>query len=233
MPKNVVVITGTSRGIGRALAEHYLAKHWLVVGTSRAETTINHESYIHFRADLTLAKERSEFVANVLEQYGAPLLLINNAGVARMNHSLLATNNAIDSQIDLNLKATIDCSAQFGKRMIVNRKGVIINFTTVAVPLKLEGEAIYSASKAAVEQFTKVFSKEVGPFNVRVNCIGPCPVKTDLIAAVPESKLDDLIGKQSLKYYGTYDDIFNVVDWFASDESKMITGQTIYLGGIG
>ena len=106
----------------------------------------------------------------------------------------------------------------------------IINFSSVAVPLSLEGEAAYASSKAAVECLTKILSKELAP--ITVNAIAPCPVKTDLIANVPEDKLQKLIDKQAIRRYGTMEDISNVIDFFIKPESDFITGQIIYLGGI-
>ena len=103
--------------------------------------------------------------------------------------------------------------------------GRIINFSTVAVPLNLEGEAIYASSKAAVVSLTKILSKEFSSFGITVNAIGPTPVKTDLIKSVPEPKIRNLINMQSLKRFGEYKDISNVVDFFIAEESDFITGQ--------
>ena len=111
-------------------------------------------------------------------------------------------------------------------------KGRIINFSTVASPLNLEGEAIYASSKAAVQKFTQIAAKEFAPFNITVNCIGPTPIKTDLIKAVPKDKIDLLLNSQAIKRLGLKEDVLNVIDFFISNKSNFITGQTIYLGGI-
>ena len=113
-----------------------------------------------------------------------------------------------------------------------NKFGRIINFSTVAVPLNLEGEAIYASSKCAVEQFTKIFSKEVSSMGVTVNLIGPTPIQTDLIKAVPKVKIDDLLEQQAIKRLGEFEDVINVIDFYIKKESNFITGQTIYLGGV-
>ena len=106
------------------------------------------------------------------------------------------------------------------------------NRAPVASALRLEGEAVYAASKAAIENLTQTISKEVASFNITINEIGPTPVETDLIKAVPKNKMDDLINKQTIKRFGTFEDVKNVIDFFIDDKSDFITGQIIYLGGI-
>ena len=116
--------------------------------------------------------------------------------------------------------------------MQAKQKGCIVNFTTVAVPLKLEGEAIYAASKAAVENLTEVLAKEFGAFGIRVNAVGPTPVETDLIRSVPKEKIDQLLAQQSIKRLGTLEDVTKVVDFYIDETNDFITGQVLYLGGV-
>ena len=118
------------------------------------------------------------------------------------------------------------------KIMIKARKGTIINFTTVAVPLNLAGEAVYAASKASVETLTKISAKELGEFGIRVNAIGPTPIKTDLIKGIPKEKLEELINEQAIKRFGNIKDVINTIEYLIDPASEFITGQTIYLGGI-
>ena len=107
-----------------------------------------------------------------------------------------------------------------------------MNFSTVAVPLKLEGEAAYVASKAAVEGLTNVLAREFAEFGVTVNAVGPVPIATDLIRAVPDDKIGALVERQPIKRLGEMDDVVNVVDFFVSENSGFVTGQCIYLGGV-
>ena len=118
------------------------------------------------------------------------------------------------------------------KIMERQRWGRIVNFTTVAVPLKLEGEAIYVASKAAVLSLTQVLARELGASGVTVNAIGPTPIETDLIRSVPAEKIQSLIDRQAIRRLGEFRDVANVVDFFLRPESDFITGQVLYLGGI-
>jgi len=118
------------------------------------------------------------------------------------------------------------------KLMGRNKYGRIVNFATVATPLKLEGEAVYAASKAAVVSLTEVLAREVADLGITVNAVGPTPVPTDLVGAVPEAKMQALINRQSITRYGEMRDVLNVVDFFLRDESDFVTGQTLYLGGV-
>ena len=108
----------------------------------------------------------------------------------------------------------------------------IVNLTSVAVPLKLEGEAIYAASKAAVISLTEVLARELAPMRITVNAVGPGPVATDLIRGVPEQKIKEIVARQAVKRMAEPRDVANVVDFFLSGESEMITGQTVFLGGV-
>ena len=102
----------------------------------------------------------------------------------------------------------------------------------MATPLRLEGEAIYAASKAAVESLTQVLARELAPGKITVNAVGPTPVKTDLIRSVPQEKMDALIARQSIARFGEFEDIANVVDFFIDPRSDFVTGQVVYLGGV-
>ena len=116
--------------------------------------------------------------------------------------------------------------------MLPKKHGRIINFATVATPLRLEGEAAYAASKAAIENFTQVMAKEMGPFGITVNAVGPTPIQTDLIRGVSEEKIADLIGTQCIARLGELQDVSNVTDFLLQEESDFITGQVLYLGGV-
>jgi 3-oxoacyl-[acyl-carrier protein] reductase len=110
--------------------------------------------------------------------------------------------------------------------------GRIVNVSTVAVPLRLEGEAIYAASKAAVETMTRILARELAPLGITCNAVGPTPIETDLIRNVPREKIDRLIASQAIHRLGQPRDVANVVDFFLRPESDFVTGQVVYLGGV-
>jgi 3-oxoacyl-[acyl-carrier protein] reductase len=102
----------------------------------------------------------------------------------------------------------------------------------VATPLRLEGEAMYAASKAAIESMTEILARELGAFGITVNALGPTPVPTDLIKSVPKEKMAALLARQSINRFGTVEDVINVINFFLAEQSNFITGQTLYLGGV-
>ena len=226
-----ILITGTSKGIGRYLAEYYLEKGNNVIGCSRGHVDLKNE-YSHYSLNVSDEKKVKKMFNEIRKEHGGIDILINNAGIASMNHSLLTKIETVNNILSTNIVGTFLFCRESAKIMQKNNFGRIINFSTVAVPLHLEGEAIYASSKAAVINLTKVLSKEFSSFNITVNAIGPTPIKTDLIKAIPEEKLENLIKKQAIKRFGNFEDIVNVINFFIKEESDFITGQTLYLGGV-
>jgi 3-oxoacyl-[acyl-carrier protein] reductase len=227
-----IFITGTSRGIGNYLAQYYLSKGHKVFGCSRTIASIQNINYYHFLADITLEEDVLKIYNQLIVSGLGIDILINNAGIAAMNFSILTPISQVTKIFETNFLGTFIFSKVLFKLLKKSINPRIINFTTVAVPLNLEGESIYSSSKAAVEQLTKVMAKEFYPFGITVNAIGPSPIKTDLIKHVSEEKLLSLLDKMTIKSFGNFDDLSNVIDFFIQPKSKSITGQVIYLGGL-
>jgi 3-oxoacyl-[acyl-carrier protein] reductase len=228
----VLLITGTSRGIGRGLAEHYLQEGHVVCGCSRAPASVKHPRYAHFELDVSHEKSVVAMVRAAVRQHGRIDGLLNNAGIASMNHALLSTAATAHAIFATNFHGTFLFCREVAKTMVRHKAGRIVNFATVATPLRLEGESLYAASKAAVESFTQVLARELGPTGVTVNAVGPTPVPTDLIKSVPKAKMDALLARQAIRRFGAIEDITNVVDFFLSPHSGFITGQVVYLGGV-
>ena len=149
-----------------------------------------------------------------------------------MNHVLLTPLETVRKVFSTNFIGTFLLCREAAKLMKNNRYGRIVNFATVAVPLKLKGEAAYSSSKASVINLTQVLAKELAEYNITVNIVGPTPVKTDLIGSVPKEKINDLINSQAIQRFGEFRDIANVIDFYIKPESDFVTGQVIYLGGV-
>ena len=236
----VFIISGSSRGIGKALSEHYLKCGDIVVGCARSTSDIAHENYRHFILDINDEKAVVAMVRAAKKEFGKIDICLNNAGMASMNHILTTSYESAKRLVDVNFLGAFLLSREAAKAMISNKisnknsakSGVIINFSSVAVPLCLEGEAIYAASKAACESLTKTMAKELASYSIRVNAIALAPVQTDLIKAVPKDKIKALLEQQAIKRFGEFDDIINVIDFFISQKSDFITGQIITLGGV-
>jgi len=228
----VVLITGARKGIGRALVEHYVARGCRVVGCSRSPFEGEFPNYRHHCLDVIDEPKVKGMFSEIRKHEGRLDVLINNAGVASMNHSLLTPIAAVNSMMETNFTGTFLFCREAARLMQLNRYGRIVNFTTVAVPLKLEGEAVYAASKAAVISLTQILAREFADFGITVNAVGPTPIKTDLIRGVPLDKLDALIARQAVKRYGELRDVIQVVDFFLQPASDFITGQVIFLGGV-
>lgn len=230
--ERIIIITGTRKGIGKYLAEQYLAEGDYVYGCSRRECDIKHERYSHTRLDVSDESAVIEFVRNVYKEHKRIDILINNAGMASMNHVLLTPKATAERVFNTNFMGTFLMSRECAKYMIKKKQGRIINYSTVAVALNLQGELVYSSSKAAIEQLTRILAGEIGESGVTVNAVGPTPVDTDLIKNVPANKIEELKSRQCIKRLGTFEDVKNVIDFYLKAESNFITGQTIYLGGV-
>jgi 3-oxoacyl-[acyl-carrier protein] reductase len=227
-----IVITGTRKGIGRSLAEHYLDRGWSVIGCSRGEASIDSSHYSHYSIDVGDESAVIAMARDVKRAGGSVDALLNNAGIASMNHCLLTPGSTVNNVLQTNVVGTFLFCREFAKLMRKSKQPRIVNFTTVAHPLNLEGEAIYAASKAAVESLTRIMARELGTLGITVNAVGPTPVLTDLIKGVSSEKMEALIARQAISRYGRVEDVLNVIDFFLRPQSNFLTGQVLYLGGI-
>ena len=229
----VMLITGTRKGIGRHLAERYVARGWRVVGCSRGKPDWTLDGYEHFEADVADEKAVQALFLALRRRHGRLDALVNNAGIASMNHVLLTPVATLQAILSTNVVGTFLFCREAARLMSADKRGGrIVNFATVATPLKLEGEAAYAASKAAVVSLTEILARELAPFAITVNAVGPTPIETDLIRSVPKEKMDALIARQAVPRMGTMEDVANVIDFFLREESDFVTGQVVYLGGV-
>jgi 3-oxoacyl-[acyl-carrier protein] reductase len=227
-----MLITGTRKGIGRALVRHYLDRGYFVVGCSRQPSDFAADGYTHHCLDVCDEAAVGQLLYDVRNRLGGLNALINNAGIAAMNHALLTPLSTIQQVLATNVAGTFLLCREAAKLLRLAPHGRIVNFTTVAVPLRLAGEAIYAASKAAVETLTRVLARELAPLGVTCNAVGPSPIETDLIRGVPREKIDRLLASQAIPRFAQPQDVANVIDFFLRPESDFITGQVIYLGGV-
>ncbi len=230
--REVVLITGTRKGIGRYLAEHFVRKGALVEGCSRAAPDWALENYTHHCLDVADEAQVRAMLSSIQQRHGRLDILINNAGVAAMNHALLTPAATLDQIMATNFRGTFLLCREGAKLMQRRRYGRIVNVSTVAVPLLLEGEAIYAASKSAVVTFSQILARELAEFGITCNVVAPAPMETDLIRNVPPEKIDAIVNRLAIKRLGRFEDVANVIDFFVKPESGYVTGQVIYLGGI-
>ncbi len=232
MNSPVAIVTGTRKGLGKFIAQKLLAAGWRVEGCSRRPADWETPGYTHHELDVGDEAAVVKMVRDTATRHGRIDALVNNAGIAGMNHLLLTPKSAVEKMFHTNFLGSFLFLRETAKIMSRQKKGRIVNFTTVAAALDLEGEAVYAASKAAVESLTRVAARELGQSGVTVNAIGPTPVPTDLIKLVPETKIDALVLRQAIHRLGTEADVWNVVEFYLRPESEFITGQIIYLGGV-
>ena len=232
MDPQITLITGTRKGIGKYLVEHYITRGHLVVGCSREVPDWTIQGYKHYEADVSDEKAVLQIFSGIRKEYGKLDNLINNAGIASMNHTILTPLSSVHSVLNTNVVGTFLFCREAAKLMQKNKYGRIVNFATVATPLKLEGEALYAASKAAIVTLTQILAREFADLGITVNAVGPTPIKTDLIRGVPQAKIDLLLSRQAIREYGTFEDVSNVIDFYLMPESRFVTGQVIYLGGV-
>ena len=229
--REVVLITGTRKGIGRFLAEHFVKKGAVVEGCSREKPDWELEGYTHHIADVTDEAQVKAMLSSIRKRHGRLDVAINNAGIASMNHILLTPAATVDRIMATNVRGTFLVCRESAKLMKRRRYGRIVNMGTIAVPMRLEGEALYASSKSAVVTFTHILARELAEFGITCNVVAPTPIETDLIRGIPPEKIQRITDALAIKRLGRFEDVANVIDFFVKPESDYVTGQIIYLGG--
>jgi 3-oxoacyl-[acyl-carrier protein] reductase len=233
-PPRHVLITGGGRGLGYALARHCLRRGDLVSTCGRSPLAALHqERHRHYVADMTDSGQIEALFDAIRADAGYLDALVNNAGTASMNLVALTPVDAVHRVLRTNSEGPILATRAALRLLRRSAAGRIVNVSTVAVPLRLTGEAVYAASKSALETFTRIAARELGTLGVTCNAVGPSPIRTDLISGVPKAKLDKLVAEQAIPRWATPDDFINVVEFFLAPASGMVTGQVVYLGGAG
>jgi 3-oxoacyl-[acyl-carrier protein] reductase len=225
---DTIIVTGASRGLGRFCADQLHARGYRVIGVSRTPAT---DAPFEMRAaDVSDPASIAAALAD-LRRDKSVFALINCAGIASMNLVVTTPPETVRRIVETNLLGTIFCCQQVAPALIRRGSGRIVNFSTLGVPLAIKGEAIYVASKAGVEGFTRAFAREMAPHGVTVNAIAPGPIDTALIAKVPKDKVEAVVRQQIIPRQGTPGDVWNILSLLLSDESSMISGETMHVGG--
>ena len=233
MSEEVVFISGASRGIGTAIAEHFVNKGHKVIGTSRSNFTFDSDNsnLIPLSLDITNRDSVNECMNYLKENNLTPSILINNAGITSDQLFLRMKDEDWDNVIATNLTGTFNLTKALIKGMIKNRHGRIINISSVSGLMGNPGQVNYSSAKAGLSGFTKSLAKEVGSRGITVNSIAPGFIETDMTSYLDENAKNKLTQDIPLKRLGSVNDIAELAMFLASDESSYITGQTISVDG--
>lgn len=233
MSEEVVFISGASRGIGAAIAEHFANKGHKVIGTSRNNFIFDSDNsnLIPLSLDITNRNSVNECMNYLKENNLTPSILINNAGITSDQLFLRMKDEDWDNVIATNLTGTFNLTKALIKGMIKNRHGRIINISSVSGLMGNPGQVNYSSAKAGLSGFTKSLAKEVGSRGITVNSIAPGFIETDMTSYLDENAKEKLTQDIPLKRLGSVNDIAELAIFLASDESSYITGQTISVDG--
>lgn len=228
-----VAVTGARKGVGRALAEYFLQCGAVVHGIARQESSLMHPQYHHHICDVRDAKAVHAMWQELSRDATMRLnILVNNAAVLTSQHSFLLPAASAEDMLMTNLLGPFLVSREAAKLMKREPGGRIINIGSMAACLEPAGDSIYAACKAGLETLSNVLAKEFGQFGITCNTVSVTAIETDMLARLPREKIDAIIANLPVPRYAVEDDIFNVVDFFASPRSSYVTAQTVYLGGL-
>ena len=227
-----MIITGTRKGIGKYLAEYYVKKEFIVIGCSRGDIDFKLDNYQHFCLDVSEESSVKKMFTEIRKKYGRLDVLINNAGV-NYAHSplLLVPYESALKTVEVNLLGTFLLSREAAKIMKKKSFGRIVNLGSMAVKHEVKGEAIYTASKAAIVSLTRVMAKEISSYGITCNTVSPAAIDTDFIKIINNNALNEVLSRNAIPNVGSLNEVSNTIDWLINTESSAITGQSIYLGG--
>tara|TARA_B100001250_G_scaffold73506_1_gene59992 strand:+ start:609 stop:1346 length:738 start_codon:yes stop_codon:yes gene_type:complete len=232
-----IILTGATGGIGNSILEKLVSGGANVVasGTNDEKLNLIKEKYNDVKVkkfDISNHDNIESFVDECSEALGNKIdILINNAGITRDNLSIRMKNDEWEKVIDINLKSTFLISKSAIKKMLKNKKGKIINITSVVGHTGNIGQANYAASKAGVIGMSKSLALEYGKKNVTINCVSPGFIKSDMTDKIADEHKELLKSRISLNKFGNPKDVANTVAFLCSDMSDYITGETIHVNG--
>ena len=238
---SVAIVTGASRGIGKACAVALAKRGYDVavnyVSNEEAARSVaaEIESYgvraLTVRADTADLPSVKDMFRTVVKELGGVEVLVNNAGVVDDRFLLMLTEDSLDRSLNINIKGYFHCAQQAALKMMSKKQGQIINISSVSSVLAVEGQGVYSATKGAVNSMTATLAKELAPRGIRVNAVAPGFIETEMIDAIPADKKEEYLKAVPMRRFGTAGDVANVVAALCSDAFSYMTGQVIVLDG--
>lgn len=237
----VALITGASRGIGRHIAVE-MGRAGAVVainyckdenGIKKTERLLKEEGIYFkvYRSDVKNSELTKKMIENVVKDFGKLDILVNNAGISKVGLFFDMTEEDYNEVIDTNLKGVFNCTSAVVKYMIKSKAGCIINISSIWGKMGASCEVLYSASKGAVDSFTKALGKELAPSNIRVNAIAPGVIDTSMNSIFTEEERKAMENEIPMMKFGKSEDIGKVAVFLASDSASYITSQIISVDG--
>ncbi|HJV22365.1 MAG TPA: SDR family NAD(P)-dependent oxidoreductase [Holophagaceae bacterium] len=228
----VVLVTGSRRGVGRVISEHFLAGGATVIGFARGTATFEHPRYRHLQVDLADPEAILNAFVTLRRDFPALHILVNNAAALTSQYALVMAPKAAREMVDTNLLAPFLVSREAAKLMRKGGWGRIINVSSMAVSLEPMGDSMYAACKAGLHTLGQILAKEFASFGITVNTLAVSAIETDMLAQLSPDKVREVVAGLPLPRMAQPDDILNVLDFFASERSAYLTAQTLWLGGV-
>lgn len=225
----MIVVTGASKGLGAAICERLKARGNKVFGLARDTRSLEFDGLDCDVGDYGAVKSAVRAVKKTKEPVEA---VINAAGIASMNMVVTTDQSTTERLIFTNLIGTIFVCQLFAPLMLRRKEGSFINFSTIAVPLALKGEAVYAASKSGVEAFSRTFAREMADFGVRVNCIAPGPIQTELLRGITDAQIQKIVSRQIIPKQYEKSDVCDLVELLLDPKSSALSGQVLNVGGV-
>lgn len=235
-----VIVTGGSRGLGAGLVQAFLDAGDRVATCSRSRTDATDawqarpelaERFHYEELDLVDRASCDAFVRRVSDRFGGLDVLVNNAGIAREGVLGLMQDDDVDDVVDLNIKATVRITRAAVRRMLPQGWGRVINISSVVGVSGYRGLAVYSASKAALDGFTRAMARELGARRITVNSVAPGYLRTEMSLGLDEQQLRQIARRTPLGRLGESEDVAAAVLFLASEEARFVTGQVLVVDG--
>ena len=240
----IVIVTGGTRGIGRAIVETFAQEGAHVLYTYLNNDVLANEIESNlkkanskaqgFKIDVKDYSQVDQWKENILDEYGKVDILINNAGIIKDKALAMMSKDEWDEVIETNLNGLFHVTKSFIVTFLKQRQGNIINISSLSGIIGIPSQTNYSASKGAMISFSKSLAKEVAPYNVRVNVVAPSFIHTDMTKNLKEEYIEQILPQIPLKRFGAVDEVAKVALFLATEQSSYITGQIIQVdGGLG